>query len=409
MKDKKKRAARQGFQVLQGEGKKFSFTSFKQAAVFYVLLLLALVVIAQLGYHWLGEQFLAWRLQLVEAEVGEMRQEINVDGVITRHEEVIYAPANVVVLKLAPDGERISAGEELARLGVVSFRDMQALRGSDQEEPDEALWQQLQDYWDNLFSSDDRIDEETESAEAEDSDPEEDDQTQVETGKNYSHEDILVLYNEVPALVSHFTDGLEADTGPYFPENYNLEEENDHEEAEDKEENLKNSGVLVSEGDLIEAGRPLLKLVDNWQWYFNAVLPLHPGRTLAEIEVVNIEFDFAEGESARAELYHSEIDEAAREVRLTYKLEKQLPGFERARFTTASLLYRQQRGIIVPESALFEKDGVTGLYINQGGRVVFRAVTVVDSQNDIVMIEGLEPFSLVITRPDLVEEGQRFR
>jgi hypothetical protein len=62
---KKKKLAKQRFEVLPGEGKRFSFSVFKQAAVFYILLLLVLVVLAQLGYHWLGEQFLVWRLQVV--------------------------------------------------------------------------------------------------------------------------------------------------------------------------------------------------------------------------------------------------------------------------------------------------------------------------------------------------------
>ncbi len=405
MKDKKRKAAQKGFQVLPGEGKRFSLKNFKQAAIFYVLLLLALVVIVQIGYHWLGEQFLVWRLQLVEAEMGEMRQEITVDGVITRHEKVIYAPANAVVLYLAPDGERISTGEELARLGLVSAADLQALNGSEENERDEDLWRQLEEYWDNLFSSaDDQVEESLDTDYAE----EQTDQS-LKTGL---HEDIMILYNEEPGLISYYTDGLETLNGPYFPEISATDSGNkdtEDKDIEDKETGLINSGRQVSEGNLIGAGDPLLKIVDNWQWYFSATVPLHPGRTLAEMQSVTLEFKFAEGETVRAALIHSEIDEAAQKVRLAYKIEKQLPGFEKVRLAGASLLYRQQSGIIVPEDSVFEKDGEMGLYINQGGRVVFRPVSVIERQNEMVMIEGLEPFSLVITRPALVEEGQRFR
>ncbi len=420
MSSKKKKLARQRFEVLPGEGKKFSFTVFRQAAAFYILLLLVLVVLVQFGYHWLGEQFLVWRLQVIEAEIGVMRQEVAVEGVVTRHEAVITAPANAVVLKLAPDGERIARGEELARLGIISAIDMRAIREAEDDETREQFLQQLQDYFDSLFT--DQIeseeiaeDEPDENEEATDADP-------ALLNQPDQFEDVIIIYNENPGFVSYYTDGFESEDGPFY-DYFDDDDDDDEEESEDSEPEVEpeaeesqddleaesNTGMIIAEGSLVEVGQPLIKIVDNWQWFFSTVLPLHPGRTLTLYDKVGLEFDFAPGQTVQGLLYHSEIDEENHQVRLTYVINRQLESFERVRFTGAALLYRQQQGIIVPESAVFEKEGITGLYINQGGRIVFKPVTVVEKQDELVMIEGLDPFSFVISRPDLVEEGQRFR
>lgn len=41
--------------------------------------------------------------------------------------------------------------------------------------------------------------------------------------------------------------------------------------------------------------------------------------------------------------------------------------------------------------------------------MVFKNVTVEEKEGDLLLVGGLEPQALVIARPDLVEEGQRFR
>lgn len=426
---KKKRLARQRFEVLPGEGKRFSFSNFKQAALFYVLLLLALVVIVQLGYHWLGEQFLAWRLQVIEARPGEMNQEVTVLGYITRHEEVIYAPANVVILSLAPDGQRVASGDELARLGIIPAGDLPALQGTEEEEPDLALLDQLLDYWDTLFNKHEESPaEEDEHAaagpidhSARDEEESENDLA-TEAVPESSLRDAIIIYCDEPGLVSYYTDGLEDEAGPLYlvvTTEEDFEEENEQKEPEQAEEEISASfeqatlpvidGKLAEPGQLVEAGEPLLKIVDNWHWYYSLVLPLHPGRSLAELQQLEISFSFASDYPVQARLLESEIDEEARQVRLFYRIDSQLPGFERERLTESTLLYRRQSGIIVPSEALLEKEEKTGLFINQGGRVVFKPVSVIDRQDDQVLVEGLDPFSMVISRPDLVEEGQRFR
>lgn len=414
MKKKSSQQNRQRLKVIPGEGRRFSLSNLKQALFFYVLLLLALVVLVQLGYHWLGGQFLAWRLQVVEAEMGVMQQDLSVVGIVTRQEEVIRAPVSGMILKMTEAGERASIGAELATLGVLSRSNMDSLRGSDHFNIDEDLWDKLLNYWRNIFpveNTEEEIqNEESDQGEETSQDGETSRLEEIETGQpepsdtgiseqviiqdEAIFEELLVIYNEQSGFISHFIDGWENHTGPIYISQVDLDE------------NI-GAGGFVLEGDLVEAGDPILKIVNNWQWFFNIVTPLHPGRTLAGMQVIEIEFAFAPGEIVKARLNEYEIDEDAREVRISYLIEKQLPGFDQARQAEASLIYRRQQGIIIPAEALFEKDSGKGVYLNQGGRVVFQPVTVIEKQQERIMVDGLNPFSLVITRPDLVEEGQR--
>lgn len=397
MSKKGKKANRQGLRVLKGEGKRFSFSSIKQAIVFYILLLLALVVLVQLGYHWVGEQFLAWRLKVIEAEPGVMVQEVSVEGTVTRIEEVIESPVNGMVLHLAEPGERISIGTELATIGVLTPAEMSLLEGSEDEEPDQELWDLLLSYWQNIFPSEYENILEGDEAD-EESDPEGPytgpHEVYFEKPPDSAFRELVVLYNEQPGFLSYFIDGFEDAADAFFEEGAG----NDPESTE---------GAYTMEGQLVTAGQPIIKLVNNWQWYYHLTLPLHPGSALVELNHVDIEFDFAAGETIRAELYFSEIDEDNREVRLSYLVSSQVTGFDQVRSSASTISYNRREGVIIPAEAVFEKEGKQGVFLNRGGRVVFQEVGILDRQDENVMVEGLNPYSLVISRPELVEEGRR--
>jgi len=362
-KDSKKiNKARQRFEVHSGEGRRFDFSRLKQGFVFYVLLLLALVVIVQVGYHWLGEQFLAWRLQVVTAEQGIMEQKQEVEGLITRSEKVITAPDHGVILDLAKAGERVPHGKELARIGITAEPHFP---GRDEEEAEN--------------SEDNEGDEN--SPGGDDFDPDD-------------FETVITITGEEAGLLSYYIDGLENREGPFYIAAENLDEKVPE-------------GSVTAKYDRVMAGDPLLKIVNNWEWHYNIVMPLHPGQAIVSEREVELDFAFTSEGPVRAELYHTEIDEGKNEVRLTYLLEKQLPGFAEVRRAEAVLYYAQQEGVIVPAEAVFEKNRQTGVFINRGGRVAFQPVTVTARQDDRAMVEGLEPRSQVITRHELVEEGRR--
>ncbi|MCJ7806745.1 MAG: hypothetical protein MUP57_04290, partial [Clostridia bacterium] len=339
--------------------------------------------------HWLGEQFLSWRLQIVAAEPGVMQQETMVKGVVTRQEIIIKAPADGLVLQITAAGERVPAGTELIKLGVVSQAEIQAMRGSEGQEPDKDLWRQLISYWQQIFASENEG--KAEQNEETDNNTQ---QLAVDGSGENAFEEILTICNEHPGYISYYIDGWEAYNGPLYLS------------GEEYDQSIR-EGIITTEGDLVVVGQPIIKVVDNWHWFFNVVLPLYPGRLVAELPVVEIVFNFAPYEPVQADLYCFEIDEPGHEVRLTFIIEKQLAGFDQARWAEASLIYRRREGIIVPAEAVFEKDLTSGVYLNQGGRVVFAPVAVLEKQEEKIMVDGIAPFNLVISRPELVEEGQR--
>lgn len=379
--------------MLPGEGKRFSFSNFKQAFVFYVLLLLALVIIVQLGYHWLGEQYLAWRLQIISGEPGIMIQEYRVAGLVTREETTVRAPESGLIIELAESGARVASGSEIAVIGIISPLEMQKIRGEEREEySDEDLWEQFKEYWQQLF---------IENRSNGQGENEADDRDIVEKGSEIAIDpssitfaDKVSIYCENSGLLSHYTDGWEEYSGPLYLK------------AEEYDGRGKRGKYAVV-GELVDAGQPMVKIVNNWRWYYSIRLPLHPGRIIAGKEKVEIEFDFAPGEMVQGRLYHHEVDEEAQEILLTYKIEEQIEGFEQPRWAEAVLLYSRREGIIIPEEALFEKEGREGVFITEGGRVAFIPVSPVDRRENKLLVEGIDPGSFIITKPELVEEGQR--
>jgi len=374
--------------VLPGEGRKFSIKLFGQAFIFYLFLLLILLLLIQLGYHWLGEQFLAWRLQIVAAERGYMRQEKVVGGLITRREKVTTSPAGGEIVSLTSGSERIKAGTDIMVIRIIPLHENESTVDGEQENYNRSnIWDTIVSQWQHISGSDL-------------SDTENQTLTEIRETESEQPSDKLddryyiTLISDVSGFLSYHIDGWEHYQGPLYYEAESF------------------PGPLLEEheikaGTIVRYGEPLYKIVDNWHWFYSIVLSVHPGQTLAGFDTVTIEFDFAPGTEVKAYLEQSEFDEDKQQVKLCYRVERQLPGFDRARWTGATLLFSQYYGTIIPGEAIFSKNGTKGVYLNQGGRVVFYPVIIKQQSGDKVMVEGISINSMVITRPDLVEEGQR--
>lgn len=376
MSRRRKLTRERDLQVIKGEGRPYSHLT--QAAVFYIVLVLLAALVFLLAYHWLGSQYLASRLQIVTAQPGYLENSIPVEGVVTRDEQVVHAPRSGVIVEAASPGERVAAGVPLVTIVPLSREDVEAIM--EPAGPVENLWDRLAQYLQGLL----------ESAEPPEATP-----TLHLAGEIPPWlQERLTVDSERAGLLSYHLDGWEFLSGSDFPSPKYFE-------------SLPDEAWPLGEKAFVEAGQPLLKIVNNWRWYFHVVLPLTPGRAVASQPQVTIDFDFAPEEPAEAYLEEAVIDSAAGRVLLTYRLEKQLPGFEQARRPTAVVNYQRRDGILIPDAALLTRHGEAGVYTNSGGLVVFRAVTVIRQQDELVLVEGIDPFTMVITRPGLVREGQR--
>jgi len=369
-------AARERLRVLPGKGRRFAHL--RQAAIFYIILGLLGLLILQAAYHWIGPHFLARRLQIVTAVAGALEKKLTVEGLHTREEQLLTAPCSGVIIELAPPGERAPAGSAAAVIAPLSAEEKRQLE--EQASSTESPWERLKGFISELIGG---------------------------TGEKKGEAPFLITGTMPPwtaesvtlplpraGLLLHRLDGWEESSeSPYFS-------------AEQYAEISKETFV-AQEGLWVEQGQPLVKLIDNWQWYYNLLLPLDPGRTLAARESVLCKFDFAPDEPVKALLMEAEIDAEAEEVRLTYCIREQFPGFEGLRWSRAELLLERSEGIIIPAAALVEREGERGVYLNRAGAVKFQPVTVLAEEGEQLAVEGLEPDSMVITHHALVREGQR--
>ncbi|MEW5785896.1 MAG: HlyD family efflux transporter periplasmic adaptor subunit [Bacillota bacterium] len=365
------------FTVIPGEGRRHSHV--KQALVFYLVLGLVAVLVIQAGSQWMGMLFFARRLQITTAEPGFFDYSVAAEGVVTRREQVISAPASGIIVELAPSGERIAVGRHLVTILLLSREDILDLQTEILTE--KTLWSRLEQYLRDLWHG---------------AAADQPDQPVVLTGEIPPwFQETVTLSSETAGLLSYYVDGWES----LWEEAYLTRE-------------LVESAASKTVGDLavgtfVEAGAPLLKIVNNWSWLYHVILPLDSGRGIAARESVTIVFDYAPDNPVQAVLENMVIDAAASEVRLTYRLDQELPGFDRVRWSSASIRFRQEQGIIIPAPAITAQQGQTGVFINSGGSVVFNPVTVIDYQDNRALVDGLEPYTMVIGRPDLVREGQR--
>jgi putative membrane fusion protein len=363
------------FKVIQGEGRGVSHS---RTALYYLAVGLVAVLVLLVAYHWTGNFFLVRRLQIATPVLDYLEHSIEAAGVVTRQEQVLSAPDSGIIVAIAPPGERVPAGKELATILLLSREEATALLSG--ENLQTGLWERVEKFFRELRQG---------------------------VGSGEDAAEPLIVTGEVPPWYNETVTLTSASAGLL---SYHLDGwEQLWEEAYLPEETFlaRPPAPLPVEGQFVERGEPLLKIVNNWSWKYHVVLPLDQGRTAAAHDSVTIFFKQAPEHPVPALLEKRAIDAAAGEVRLSYRIDQEIPGFEQMRWSASRILLRKQYGMIIPAAALTEKGGEKGVLVNRGGLVVFIPVTVIAQGDGKALVEGLAPDSLVIGRPGLVEEGQR--
>ncbi len=372
-----------GFRVVKGRGRK------KLRKIENLLYLLAFLVVVllllQIGYHWISSWIYSCQIEMERAEPGKLRSHYQGKGIITRNEKVIESSEEGIFVKKVPAGERVARGEKVGYLLYnldVWLEDSRKDSGDDQQL---WVWLALQD----LFG------------EAQGSGGEEEDAILRYRYQNFFPR--VKFYAASPGVISYQVDGMES----YAPHNlpYEILSSQQQEEETGKEESQ--SGERTDNFFRVEKNEPVFKIVDNWEWYFSISLGLEEGRELAEPETVKILFPFAQERELTGEKWEKKVDSQNEQVIVTYRLEEEVPNFQKVRKAEATIYFQKYQGLIIPAAALEEKEGEKGVYINQGGVIDYREVEVVHIQGKKAVIEGIDPYSIVVTTPGLVEEGQR--
>lgn len=372
--------AERNFTVIQGEGRgPGGQAQARQAAVYYLMLALVAVLVLQMGYHWLGSHLYSRRFRQVAAVPGYLESTVEAGGLVSRREEVIYAPSSGVLAYLSPAGERVLKDGLVARIYPLDRTELQ------EPQPEENT---ITGLLEQFLSRIRRLLGRPEGPGPPSAAP--------VTGEPPpwlgAGEAVTAPH---PGLLSFYVDGWEG-TAPFT---YLSREEFAARYT---------APALPQPGTYVEAGRPLFKIVDNWRWHYSVVLPLNPGRTVAARERVTLTFDFAPENPVVGLLEEVTVDGEREAVYLTYRVEQDLAGFSERRWAEAVVSYQRLYGLLVPGEALHAEEGQEpAVFVNQGGMVTLRPVTVLHLKEGQALVEGLSPYSLVITRPDLVREGQR--
>lgn len=364
--------------VLPGKG--HTYLEKREKAFFLIVLVLLGFLLFQLAYSWLGPWIVAKRLKVFEAGTGVIENPVTVEGMITRREWVVKSPVEGVLLERFSPGQRIPVG------GRAAVFDLATGDYGQEETDSKTVWSRIKDWTYEQFDTG-----------SENGEP-------LDTGGLLSstEESLYYLTSPFSGVVSYHLDGHEHIAPFHFPYRYMV--------------NGPGKGINVHEvieNTLIREGEPVFKVVDNLEWYFSVVLKrdhpqAKPGSSIIIRERIRMAFSFYPGEYVDAEQVDFQRTGEG-DVYLTYRITRQLPGFENHRLVEAVLIADTYQGIIVPVKALWDHDGKTGVFVSDAGMVVFYPVRVIYSRGNRAVVNGISPGQPVISRPELVQEGQRLR
>lgn len=161
-------------------------------------------------------------------------------------------------------------------------------------------------------------------------------------------------------------------------------------------------------GTEVEAGTPLMRIVDNFSLHMVTLLSGEELEALAGKKRITVGFpEIGQGE-VNCKVLDSSIEDDLGLLKL--QVLDYRPELLTQRKFLVEVTQACYEGLVVPRTALLEgKGGGTGLYLNREGRVVYQPVEVVGGNEELVVVEGISLYDEVIANPARVREGQRIR
>ncbi len=358
--------------------------SLHEKVVSFIVFVLLFLILMQVTYKWVNSWLYFRRVQVVVAEESSVDSVLKTEGIIVRNEKVVFSDNAGMVLGKIPEGDRVHVGGEVITMIPDYFEAPEAV---EEEEPHQVVkfFQAVRDWiYDKFFIARDT--------------PVKD--GVAESDINYSEfGDVIPVDSPIAGLVSYQIDGLEERYIPDYP--YDLLQR--YRQYEDKPA----EGQSIDRYTIVPRGSPIFKIVDNYEWFFSIAVDHETGRLIGNRNNVEVTFSFAPDDPVSGYKVDLEMDRDSGLTFVTYRFRRQLPGFSRYRWVDADIKYHTVQGVKVPSRAVFkDSDGEEGLYLNDQGIVIYKQVKVIYREKEFFLIEGINPESIVITRPDLVQEGQ---
>lgn len=360
-----------GFKVIRGGGQGLEKAQKPvKTPLFFILLFLALFLLAQILTGWIWGMFGQRSIQTISAGEGSLEQTFPISGLVTFEEEIILSPRSGFVNYLIEEGSRVPVGVELAR--ISDFPPEEAVSAADEEEQNTTDYlMRFKDWFLGSEAAEDRS---------------------SFTPKNGE----TTIINPQAGLVSFNFDGWERfGPGSSFP--YLTEEEFNEKPSQEQH---------MGSGQKVSCFSPLLRIINNYTWYFSAVFPAASGEILAEQPQVLLYFSFSPDCPVIGE--QVEVRKDGEVLQITWAINQHLENFYNQRWCQAEIVYGQIEGTMIPRNTLIEKDDKKGVYIIEKGIISFCEVQILGEKEDLYLVENLDPHENVVLSPDKIKEGQRF-
>lgn len=337
-----------------------------------LLILLALFLLSHILLGWLWGAFNRSAAKFVLATAHSVEISLLNNGVITFEEELIFAPQAGFVQYHVNAGERVPLGKELA---VISS--LPPEKGADAAAEEGEGSDYLQRFRSWLL--DDR--DETFCPAA-----------NISFAQNLQWE----IVSPRPGLVSMRIDGWEM-----FGPNSSFVYLDEHEYGE-KEPHIRDLGC----GEQVLRFSPVLRIINNYRWYFSAVLPAEPGKKIAQEDRIKLRFDFAPDQPVWAAKVEARQRDDGK-IEITWSIDQAAGDFYNHRWCTAEIVYESLEGVLVPKHTVIDADGEKGVFVVEKGLITWREVVLLAEKDDGLLVDNLVPYERIIARPGRVKEGQR--
>ncbi len=373
----RRRPGDEQLRVIKGgeRGPRKKWEKVSRAPANILILAIALFLLAQVLLGWLWGSFSRTAGRVVPATAGSVDITLITGGMLTFEEELVFAPQPGFVHYRVNDGERVPAGKELA---VITTFPLEESITDNAEPGGQDMGEYLQRFR-NWFLDD-------------------------RGAADSSSGEILFPQNHQYAVISPRAgmvilqlDGWET-FGPKSSYVY----------MGDEEFNQTNPDLqALSSGEQVNRFTPVLRIINNYQWYYSTVMPPDPGKLIAEETQVQLLFSFAPEQPVKAQKV--EVNEREQgEIEITWRINQAAGDFYKHRWSTAEIIYDSIEGVFIPTETMLEQDGTKGVFNVERGIVTFREVTLLAEKDDFLLVEGLNPYDQIIARPGRVKEGQRF-
>ena len=351
----------------KGTGQKH-LTELTRRPVYFLLLILALFLLSQIlvGWVWgaVGRSFI--KTELVMEGIYEYK--INTSGLITFQEHLVLAPASGFVYYNVECGKRVPVGKEIASISNFPLEERD---GPNQEGVEsEATLRQFKNWL--LYGDSDQTE----------------DYAYLFPGR-----DAVGVHSPYAGVVNLVMDGWEK-IGPYSGFVYL------------KEEEFVNKGIepqTMYSGTQVHPSVPILRIIDNYSWYYSTIIPSQYSRAILDKEEVTLYFEFEPDlpVSLRSVEQNQRPDG---DYEVTWCVDRKIGDCFSRRWAAAEIVYRTQEGVLLPKDAYWE----TGVFVVNRGRIHFIEITVLAEKEDYFLVEGLSPYERVVLNPSRVKDGQRF-